>query len=90
MNIRKLEIKMKRWVFQYNQQKKMNNGKIIKIMDLDNLIHLMFVLTFKLIIANKRQLSNHLKYQSHLNLISNLIKIELLIIFQEILKIKLS
>lgn len=90
MNIRKLEIKMKRWVFQYNQQKKMNNGKIIKIMDLDNLIHLMFVLTFKLIITNKRQLSNHLKYQSHLNLISNLIKIKLLIILQEILKIKLS
>jgi len=46
MNIRKLGIKMMRWVFQYNQQRRMNNGKILKIMALDNLILLMFVLTF--------------------------------------------
>ena len=67
---------MKRLVIHNNQQKRMSNGKILKIMYLANLILLMSVLTFKLTITNRDHLSNLLKYQSHPNLINNPIKIK--------------
>ena len=67
---------MKRLVIHNNQQKRMSNGKILKIMYLGNLILLMSVLTFKLTITNSDHLSNLLKYQSHPNLINNPIKIK--------------
>ena len=67
---------MKRLVIHNNQQKRMSNGKILKIMYLGNLILLMSVLTFKLTITNRDHLSNLLKYQSHPNLINNPIKIK--------------
>ena len=67
---------MKRLVIHNNQQKRMSNGKILKIMYLANLILLMSVLTFKLTITNRDHLRNLLKYQSHQNLINNPIKIK--------------